>query len=99
MHQVKVTEEELDALQWTTIEYYLREVNFRNGLIADKTQPGSPASIAAVGMSLASLPVVAERERSLREFTAARALTKLRFFWNSPQGPEPDVTGYKGFYY
>jgi hypothetical protein len=23
----------------------------------------------------------------------------LRFFWDSPQGPEPDASGYKGFYY
>jgi hypothetical protein len=23
----------------------------------------------------------------------------LRFFWNSPQGTEPDATGYRGFYY
>ena len=28
-----------------------------------------------------------------------RTLTTLRFFWNSPHGPEPDATGYKGFYY
>jgi hypothetical protein len=26
-------------------------------------------------------------------------LAALRFFWNSPQGTEPDATGYKGFYY
>jgi hypothetical protein len=99
MDPVKLTDDELDALQWTTIEYYLREVKFRNGLIADKTQPGSPASIAAVGMSLATLPVVVERGHLPREWAAGRVLTKLRFFWNSPQGPEPDATGYKGFYY
>jgi hypothetical protein len=28
-----------------------------------------------------------------------RTLATLRFFWNSPQGPEPDATGYQGFYY
>ena len=28
-----------------------------------------------------------------------RTLSTLRFFHASPQGPEPDVTGYKGFYY
>ncbi len=28
-----------------------------------------------------------------------RALATLRFFWNSSQGPEPDATGYRGFYY
>lgn len=99
MDRVTITEEELNALQWTTLEYYIREENYGNGLIADKTQAGSPASIAAVGMALATLPIVAERAHLPRELIAERALNKLRFFWRSPHGPEPDATGYKGFYY
>jgi hypothetical protein len=99
MDAVTYSDEELNALQWATIEYYIREVNFRNGLIADKTQPGSPASIAAVGMALASIPIFAERHLLPRCVLAKRVLNRLRFFWSSPQGPEPDATGYKGFYY
>jgi hypothetical protein len=99
MDRVTLTEEELDALQWTTLQYYIREENYSNGLIADKTQAGSPASIAAVGMALATLPVAAERARLPRELMAERVLNKLRFFWSSSHGPEPDATGYKGFYY
>ena len=34
-----------------------------------------------------------------RGAAAKRTLTTLRFFWNSRQGPEPDATGYQGFYY
>jgi hypothetical protein len=34
-----------------------------------------------------------------REAAAALTLTTLRFFWRSPQGDQPDATGYKGFYY
>src|SRR5207245_3865068 len=34
-----------------------------------------------------------------RAEAAWRTLTSLRFFWNSPKGPQPDATGYKGFYY
>src|SRR5208283_3457271 len=79
--------------------YYLREVNHRNGLVGDKTQAGSPASIAAIGMALASFPILVERGILPRDFVAKRVLTKLRFFWNSPQGTDPDSTGYKGFYY
>jgi hypothetical protein len=94
-----LSEEELNALQWTTLEYYVREVNYRNGLIADKTQPGSPASIAATGLALATHPVVLEREHLPREMMTERVLKKLRFLWNSPQGTQPDATGYKGFYY
>jgi len=99
MARVTITEEELNALQWTTLEYYIREENHCNGLIADKTQAGSPASIAAVGMALAALPLAAERAYLPRELIAERVLNKLRFFWSSPHGPQPDATGYKGFYY
>ena len=94
-----VSDDELDALQWLTAQYYLKETNFLNGLIRDKTQPGAPASIAAVGMSLAAIPLVVERGVLPREFMAKRTVLRLRFFRDSPQGPEPDATGYKGFYY
>lgn len=94
-----ITEDQLDDLQWQTFHYYLREVNEANGLVADKTEPGSPCSIAAVGMSLATQPILVERMLLPRELLARRALRKLRFFWNSLQGREPDATGYKGFYY
>ncbi len=99
MAEVTLTDEQLNALQWTTLEYYVREVNFRNGLIADKTQPGSPCSIAAVGMALAAYPVIVERGHLPREMMAERALRKLRFFHEAPQGPQRDATGYKGLYY
>ena len=70
MSRVTLTEEELDALQWTTLQHYIREENYSNGLIADKTQAGSPASIAAVGMALATLPLAAERAHLARELMA-----------------------------
>jgi hypothetical protein len=91
--------DELEALQWLTVQYYLKEINFLNGLVRDKTQPGAPASIAAVGMFLASVPVVVEQRILPRDFMARWVLIRLRFFWNSPHGPDPDATGYKGFYY
>jgi hypothetical protein len=93
------SEEDLNGLQWTTLLYYIREFNYRNGLVADKTQLGSPASIAAVGMAEATIPLLLERHHLPRELQARNVLQRLRFWWNSPQGPEPDATGYKGFYY
>src|SRR4051812_31406016 len=96
---VAVSDAELDALRETTIQYYVKEVNPANGLVRDKTQSGAPASIAAVGMALATAPSVVERGVRPRDFTAGLALRALRFFANSPQGTEPDATGYKGFYY
>ena len=94
-----MSDDELDALQWLTAQYYLKETNFRNGLIRDKTQTGAPCSIAAVGMALATAPLVVERGGLPRDVMAKRVLLRLRFFRDSPQGPEPDATGYKGFYY
>src|SRR3954449_2567119 len=94
-----VSDEELGRLQWTTVEYYLKESNPVNGLVRDKTDPTAPCSIAAVGMALATMPVAVERGVVPREFAAARVLNKLRFFHQSHQGPEPDATGYKGFFY
>jgi hypothetical protein len=90
---------DLDRLQLTTLQYYLHESNPANGLIRDKTQPGAPASIAAVGLALAALPILVERGVVSREFAPELALKRLRFFRDSPHGPEPDATGYKGFYY
>src|SRR5436305_4854846 len=93
------TDEELGRLQWTTILYYLHETNPDNGLVRDKTDPGAPSSIAAVGMSLATLPVAVERGVFYRPFAAKLARRKLLYLHDLPQGPEPDASGYKGFFY
>jgi hypothetical protein len=93
------TEDDLNRLQLTTLEYYLHEANPANGLMRDKTEAGAPASIAAVGLAMASIPVLVERGVISREFAPDLALQTLRFFRDSPQGPEPDATGYRGFYY
>ena len=89
----------LDALQRDAFGYFLHETNPANGLVADKTQPDAPASIAAVGFALAVYPVGVERSWMTRAEAAERTLAVLRFFWTSPQGTAPDATGYKGFYY
>jgi hypothetical protein len=91
--------EMLDRLRCETFHYFRQEFNPRNGLIADKTQPGSPSSVAAVGMGLSVYVVAVERGLLSRAEAVDRTLTLLRFFHSSHQGPEPDATGYKGFYY
>jgi hypothetical protein len=91
--------EMLDRLRRETFDYFRHEVNPVNGLIFDKTQPGSPSSIAVVGMGLSVYIVAVERGLLPRAEAIARTLAILRFFSASPQGPEPDATGYKGFYY
>ena len=90
---------ELEALQRDSFLYFLHETNPRTGLVIDKTEPNWPSSIAATGLGLAAYPVAVERGFITREAAVATILITLRFFWNSPQGPEPDATGYHGFYY
>jgi len=90
---------ELELLQREAFRYFLNETNPVNGLAIDKTAPDWPASIAATGLALAVYPVAVERGFITRAAAIGRILATLRFFWNSPQGPEPDATGYHGFYY
>jgi hypothetical protein len=91
-----VTEE---ILQRDSFSYFAHETNPANGLVIDKTSPDWPASIAATGLALAAYPVGIERGFIARPAAVERTLVTLRFFWNSPHGPEPDATGYQGFYY
>ena len=86
---------ELGLLQLTTVLYYLHETNPDNELVRDKTDPAAPVSIAAVGMALATIPLVVERGVLYREFAAKITLRRLSYLLQCPQGPEPDASGYK----
>src|SRR5450759_5315379 len=90
---------ELESIQRDAFSYFLHWTNPQNGLVLDKTAPDWPASIAATGLALAVYPVAVERGFITRAAAVETILDTLRFFWNSPQGPEPDATGYHGFYY
>ena len=52
-----------------------------------------------MGLALASYPVAVERSFVSRAQAVERTLATLRFFWNAPQGPMPDATGHRGFFY
>ncbi|MFT2214566.1 glucoamylase family protein [Rhizobium giardinii] len=93
------TEQDLGRLQFTTLLYYLHCTNPDNGLVRDKTEPDAPASIAACGMALATIPVIVERGIVIRKFAAKIARKRLEFLLGCPQGPEADASGYKGFFY
>ncbi len=98
-HRESTIDADLEKLQHESFNYFLHETNPVNGLVIDKNEANWPASIAATGLALASYPVAVERGYMSRAAAVERTLTTLRFFWNSPQGSEPDATGYKGFYY
>lgn len=96
---IRSDEEMLEDLQRETFAYFLKETSSKTGLIADKTQPGAPSSIAATGMGLSSYIVGIERGFITRAEGVKRTLAVLQFFYNCHQGSEVDATGYKGFYY
>jgi hypothetical protein len=98
LHRVP-TDQELMRLQRTTVLYYLHETNPDNGLVRDKTEPAAPCSIAAVGLAMATLPVVVERGVLIRKFAAKIARRRLRSLLDLPQGPGPDAAGHRGFFY
>ncbi|HLX62045.1 MAG TPA: glucoamylase family protein [Planctomycetota bacterium] len=94
----------MDEFDWTQLQqqafrYFLDHTNAANGLVADTNTANSAASIAATGLGLSCYPVAVNNGWLKRADAAERVLTALRFFEHSPQGPEPDATGYKGFYY
>lgn len=89
----------LDSIQKESFEYFLKEINPDNGLIKDNTEAGAAASISSVGMALSCYAVAVENGFITRTDAVKKILTVLRFFHSSHQGPEPDATGYKGFYY
>ncbi|CAN5741700.1 glucoamylase family protein [soil metagenome] len=92
-------DEMLAVLQRKTFAYFLKELNDQTGLVADKNQPGSPASIAATGMGLSCYITGVERGFITKAEAIKRTLTVLKFLYSSHQGTEADATGYKGFYY
>ena len=97
--EITIDEVALERLQRETFSYFLNETNPENGLVKDKTASDWPSSIAATGLALTIYPVAVEHGFITRDSAIERVLTTLRFFWNSQQGPEPDATGYHGFYY
>ena len=99
IHSGVATDDVLESLQRHSFSYFLHETNPHNGLVRDKTAPDWPASIAATGLALSSYPVAVERGFITRPAAIAVTLATLRFFRDSHQGPEPDATGHRGFYY
>ncbi|MGE5858984.1 MAG: glucoamylase family protein [Ignavibacteria bacterium] len=92
-------QEFLDTLQYRSFLYFLNEINPENGLVKDRSQEKSPASIAAVGWGVAVWAIGAEHKWITREKTAELTVNLLRFLIGSEQSAQPDASGYKGFYY
>ncbi|NEJ70066.1 hypothetical protein GR197_05865 [Rhizobium phaseoli] len=89
----------VDRLQHSAFKYFLKYSNPENGLVADTSIGGVPASIAAVGFALSSYPVGVERCWISRAEAAERTVNTLRFFAEARQGEERHATGHRGFFY
>lgn len=60
-------DELLRSLQHDSFTYFIHKTNPANGLVLDKSRPGWPASIAAVGFAPAAYPFGVERGFMIRE--------------------------------
>lgn len=96
-----ITDDEafLDSVQHRSFLYFLGETNHSNGLVKDRSQKGSPASIAATGWGVVVWAIGAEHKWITREKAAELTLNLLRFLDSSEQSTAADATGYQGFYY
>ena len=94
------TEALIDTVQHAGVLYFWEQANPANGLVKDRSTPGSLCSIAAVGFGLSALCVGVDHGWLTREEVRARVLTTLNTFWTGPQGTAVAGTiGYKGLFY
>ena len=78
-------EDMLNQFQRAAFNYFLGHANPENGLVADKSTPGAPASIAAVGFGLsACAPGNVVAARSAREFASDWPLVWQGSSWKMP---------------
>jgi hypothetical protein len=93
-------DEFLDYVQQTCFFYFWYAANPTNGLVPDRSAPGSACSIAAVGFGLTAIGIAADHGWITRTQAVTRVLTTLNTFWQGPQGPATTgVIGYNGWFY
>ena len=85
----------LDSIQHKTFLFFLNEHHHEKGIVKDSTAIGAHASIASTGFGIPSFAIGAERNWITREQAAEITLKILKFFINSVQGTDKNVTGYK----
>ncbi|MCC6653194.1 MAG: Tat pathway signal protein, partial [Candidatus Eisenbacteria bacterium] len=67
----------LDSLQYTGFLYFWDEANPANGLIRDRSTPGSVCSIASTGFGLSAICVASDHGWITRAQARQRVLTTL----------------------
>jgi hypothetical protein len=90
----------LDSLQSTAFRYFWDEANPVNGLIRDRSQPGSPCSIAAQGFGISAICIAIDHGWVTRSEGRDRILLGMQTLWDGPQNDTEFITnGYKGLFY
>ena len=90
----------IDATARLAFDYFWEQANPANGLVKDRSTPGSASSIAAVGFGLSAITIAADRGWITRDQAVGRTLATLEFFATCPQGEAASgVCGYRGFFY
>ncbi len=96
----ETTDAILDSLQYGAFRYSWDQANPANGLIRDRSQSGSPCSIASTGFGLSTICIGVDHGWVSRSAAASRVLATLQTFWNGPQGTAASGTiGYQGLFY
>ena len=76
----------LDSLQRTAFNYFWYQANPVNGLIRDRSQAGSPCSIAAQGFGITAIAIGIEHGWVTKEVGRARIKLGMQTLWNGAQG-------------
>jgi hypothetical protein len=96
----ETTDAILDSLQYSAFRYFWYQAHPVSGLIRDRSQVGSPCSIAAQGFGFSAICIGIDHGWITRAQGATRVLTALQTLWNAPQGlATTNVSGYKGLYF
>ena len=90
----------LEYVQRTAFEYFWYQANPLNGLVRDRSDPTSAASIAATGFGLTAIGIAIDHGWITREEGRDRVLATLRTFTDTPQGDDLTGTiGHQGWFY
>lgn len=90
----------LERVQRATFQFFLDRQDPDTGLILDRSELNSPATIAGVGFALPVYAVAVERFWITREDAVAYALKVLRVLASAPQGDAKEgMSGYRGWFY
>ena len=90
----------LEYVQQTSFDYFWYLANPANGLVPDRSAPGSACSIAAVGFGLTAIGIGIDHGWISHTQGVERVLTTLTTFLQGPQSANATgIIGYKGWFY